>query len=120
MSQENKGENGLEQVIQGYNEEITKLEAHLNEVLTQSPVNQPLADSLERRLERSRDRAHNLRAMQLGAGVGSSTQSKYCIVVGCGWLCCLPLPCLSRRLTLFIGNFVDFLRTFLIVKILRR
>ncbi len=85
MSQESKGEDRLEQDIQGYKEEITKLEANLNEVLTQSPVNQPLVDSLERRLDNLRDRADNLRAMQLGAGVGSSTQSKYCVPY-CGWL----------------------------------
>ncbi len=122
MSQENKGEDRLEQVIQGYEERITKLEAKLDaareahDKVSIESLQRELVElrnrvyiqrrceriakleakldaareardevsikDLEEELDKLRDHVERLRAMRLGIGVGSSTQSK-CYAAGC-------------------------------------
>ncbi len=112
MSQENKGEHGLVGTIQYYHNRMTKLQGDLDAAREESlTVNEARIKELKEELEKLRGEVKDLCAIQVGFGVGSSPQSKYCI--DCRWLCCLPLHRLSRRFTwkvaLLHGPFCCFL-----------
>ncbi len=95
MSQENKGEDGLEQDIQGYKNQITQLESDLHAALKQSSINEVRAKFLKEELAALRGLVLDLRKTQASIGVGSSTQSKYC-----GWLWLVVLFAFA----LFVSN----------------
>ncbi len=101
MSQENKGEDRLEKDIQRQYERIAKLEAKLD--AAREARDEVSIKDLKEELDKVNDRVERLRAMQLGAGVGSSTQSKYCMA---GCVLCLCIVCvdgLRVRLLLSMG-----------------
>ncbi len=94
MSQEYTGEDRLEQDIQGYKEEITRVQAQLDAARNHSPRDEAsiTVKDLKEDLAELRKLVQDLRVMQARVGIDSDTQSKYCMA---GCVHCLCIVCVE-------------------------